>query len=97
MPWLSRHIPLIQEDWALKYREMRTAAFPFLHAIFYRWVQLWPEKCPELRNAPVVLSTGDLHIETIMIFKIQLMKLKKDMIGLSSCFYQAICLKKYLN
>ena len=37
--------------------------FPFLRATFYRWVQRWPEVCPDLAAAPVVLSVGDLHVE----------------------------------
>ena len=42
---------------------MAEAAFPFFRATFYRWLQLWPEICPDLVNAPAVLGVGDLHIE----------------------------------
>jgi uncharacterized protein (DUF2252 family) len=38
-------------------------AFPFFRATFYRWLQLWPERCPDLMKAPAVLGVGDLHIE----------------------------------
>lgn len=61
--WLGRQIPLMKLDLALKHRRMAEAAFPFLRATFYRWVQLWPEVCPELAKAPKVLAVGDLHIE----------------------------------
>jgi uncharacterized protein (DUF2252 family) len=42
---------------------MAESPFPFLRATFYRWVQLWPQLCPELANARLVLGVGDLHVE----------------------------------
>jgi len=63
--WLEQRIPIIQEDLAAKHKAMREAAFPFLRATFYRWVQLWREVCPELAAAPAVLSIGDLHVENL--------------------------------
>jgi hypothetical protein len=42
---------------------MREGLFPFFRATFYRWAQLWPEVCKELRRAPEALSVGDLHVE----------------------------------
>lgn len=42
---------------------MSEAAFPFMRATFYRWVQVWPEVCAELARAPRVLAVGDLHVE----------------------------------
>ena len=60
--WLEQRIPVIQEDLASKHKAMREAAFPFLRATFYRWVQLWLENCAELASAPAVLSVGDLHV-----------------------------------
>jgi uncharacterized protein (DUF2252 family) len=42
---------------------MAEAAFPFLRATFYRWMQIWPEVCPDLAKAPHVLGIGDLHVE----------------------------------
>jgi hypothetical protein len=42
---------------------MAQSPFPFLRATFYRWVQLWPQVCPELANASAVLGIGDLHVE----------------------------------
>jgi hypothetical protein len=61
--WLGQRIPLIQEDLTLKHQLMRQAPFPFLRATFYRWVQIWPQICPSLVEAPAALSVGDLHIE----------------------------------
>jgi hypothetical protein len=61
--WLSDQIMLVRPDILLKHRRMREAAFPFFRATFCRWMQLWPEVCPELSKAPRVLAVGDLHIE----------------------------------
>ena len=61
--WLGEHIDLIQPDITHKHQQMALAAFPFLRATYYRWAQTWQDACPELNNAPVVLSVGDLHIE----------------------------------
>ena len=63
--WLGDHIPLIKQDLDAKHQAMHAAVFPFLRATFYRWMQLWPETCPELDAAPEVLSVGDLHVENL--------------------------------
>jgi len=61
--WLANQLPIVKEDLALKHKSMAQAAFPFFRATFYRWLQLWPETCPDLAKAPRVLAVGDLHIE----------------------------------
>jgi hypothetical protein len=61
--WLARHTKLVKPDILLKHRRMREGAFPFFRATFYRWMQLWPEVCPDLSKAPSVLAVGDLHVE----------------------------------
>jgi len=61
--WLGRHTTLVQADLRLKHQRMAEAPFPFLRATFYRWMQTWPEVCPELAKAPKVLAVGDLHVE----------------------------------
>jgi uncharacterized protein (DUF2252 family) len=61
--WLGLHTPIVKADLKLKHQHMEEAAFPFLRATFYRWVQVWPEVCPELAKAPHVLGVGDLHVE----------------------------------
>ena len=42
---------------------MRESAFVFLRGTFYRWIELWPERCAALDDAPRVLGVGDLHLE----------------------------------
>jgi Uncharacterized protein conserved in bacteria (DUF2252) len=61
--WLSRHLKILDQDLALKHEAMRSAPFSFLRATFYRWVQIWPEVCPDLVRAPKALAVGDLHVE----------------------------------
>jgi len=61
--WLERHIRIVGPDLRLKHEHMAESLFPFLRATFYRWVQVWPEVCPELGHAPHILAVGDLHVE----------------------------------
>jgi len=61
--WVADHIALVKADLRTKHRAMAERPFPFLRATFYRWMQLWPERCAKLARAPEVLAVGDLHIE----------------------------------
>jgi uncharacterized protein (DUF2252 family) len=61
--WLGQYLTLVQPDLRLKHQRMAEAAFPFLRATFYRWMQVWPKVCPGLAKAPRVLAVGDLHVE----------------------------------
>src|SRR5215469_5446038 len=61
--WLAAHTPLVKADLRLKHQQMAAAVFPFLRATFYRWVQMWPDVCPDAAKAPRILAVGDLHVE----------------------------------
>jgi hypothetical protein len=61
--WLGRLLPLVREDLDRKHVQMRSDAFAFLRATFYRWAERWPVDCPNLADAPRVLAVGDLHVE----------------------------------
>ena len=61
--WLGQHTTLVKPDLRLKHQRMADSPFPFFRATFYRWMQLWPEVCPDLAKAPHVLAVGDLHVE----------------------------------
>jgi hypothetical protein len=61
--WLGSHTPIVKADLRLKHQRMAEAAFSFLRATFYRWMQIWPEACPDLTKAPHLLAVGDLHVE----------------------------------
>jgi uncharacterized protein (DUF2252 family) len=60
---LSSHTTLVKQDLRRKHQRMAEGVFPFLRATVYRWMQLWPEVCADVANAPRLLSVGDLHIE----------------------------------
>ena len=61
--WLAKNITIVPADLALKHTRMAADAFQFLRATFYRWMQVWPQVCPDLARAPRVLAVGDLHVE----------------------------------
>ena len=61
--WLQQRLPVLRAGLHLKHRLMAADAFSFLRGTFYRWAQQWPQVCPELNAAPVVLAVGDLHVE----------------------------------
>jgi hypothetical protein len=61
--WLAERTRIVKADLDFKHQQMARAAFPFLRATFYRWVQVWPEVCADLNHAPRVLAVGDLHLE----------------------------------
>jgi len=61
--WMARHTRLVPADLRRKHTLMRHSAFEFFRATFYRWMQLWPEVCPDLHKAPRLLAVGDLHVE----------------------------------
>jgi uncharacterized protein (DUF2252 family) len=61
--WLGKKIPLIEADLDHKHEAMAQDSFLFLRATFYRWMQVWPEVCPDCETAPAVLGVGDLHVE----------------------------------
>ncbi|MGA2267356.1 MAG: DUF2252 family protein [Bryobacteraceae bacterium] len=61
--WLGRHLCILEADLQLKHEQMRSGAFPFLRATYYRWAQMWAEVCGEAARGPRVLAVGDLHVE----------------------------------
>ena len=61
--WLANHLTLVPDDLKLKHEHMVEDEFSFLRATYYRWAQVWRGFCPDLADAPIVLSVGDLHIE----------------------------------
>jgi hypothetical protein len=60
--WVSRHTHVVKTQLSDKHKQMAESPVQFLRGSFYRWTQLFPEICPDLRKAPAVLAVGDLHI-----------------------------------
>ncbi|MGH9453494.1 MAG: DUF2252 family protein, partial [Terriglobia bacterium] len=61
--WLGKQLRILPDDLKLKHQRMAEDFFAFLRATFFRWMQLWPEVCPEASKTPAVLAVGDLHVE----------------------------------
>jgi len=61
--WLGQHVRLVSADLERKHELMRRDAFSFLRGTYYRYVERFPELCPELVGAPRVAAVGDLHVE----------------------------------
>ena len=54
---------MVEADLAYKHERMAKNPFVFLRATFFRWARQIEAVCPELADAPAVLSVGDAHIE----------------------------------
>jgi hypothetical protein len=63
--WLRGQLQgeLVEKDLLKKHKEMKTSAFAFLRATYWRWAELIPAHCPDLNLGPVVLAVGDIHVE----------------------------------
>jgi len=59
--WLREELHVLEDDLALKAVRLADDPFTFLRGTFYRWMQLFPEVCKKIANAPTVLAVGDLH------------------------------------
>jgi hypothetical protein len=61
--WLAKRTQVIEADLRLKHQQMSADIFSFMRATFYRWLELWNERCADLAKTPAVLALGDLHVE----------------------------------
>jgi hypothetical protein len=61
--WLSKQTVIVEKDLRKKKEKMAKDPFPFFRGTFYRWVQMWPQLCADLLDAPSVRCVGDLHLE----------------------------------
>src|SRR5215510_4380176 len=55
--------PVVEADLKRKHKRMKKDEFIFLRATFFRWAGQIEALCPDLADAPAVLSLGDAHIE----------------------------------
>ena len=62
--WMRKCTTLVDSDLRAKHEQMKKDPWYFMRGTFYRWIQLWPEVCPELSRAPKVLASGDLHVDS---------------------------------
>ncbi len=61
--WLRTQCQVVEADLKTKRKLMKTSAFAFLRGTYFRWAGKIEEICPELSDAPAVLSVGDSHVE----------------------------------
>lgn len=61
--WLRGQCAMVEPDLLVKHEKMRASAFGFLRATYFRWAGRIEHICPELKNAPSVLSVADVHLE----------------------------------
>jgi hypothetical protein len=60
--WMRDCTNVVESELTWKHAQMRANPFMFFRGTYYRWAQLWPEVCADLRDAPKVLGVGDLHV-----------------------------------
>jgi hypothetical protein len=61
--WLAAQCDVVAADVKAKHKLMKTSAFMFLRATYFRWAKKIGTWCPELMDAPQLLCVGDLHLE----------------------------------
>lgn len=61
--WLKTQCDVVADDIKAKHKLMKTNAFMFLRATYFRWAGQIGTHCPDLMDAPKVLAVGDLHLE----------------------------------
>ncbi|MFT4184145.1 MAG: DUF2252 family protein [Rhizobium sp.] len=63
--WMRKQLgaDLVEADLAKKYRKMKSDAFVFLRATYWRWAETIFDICPDLADAPQLLAIGDTHLE----------------------------------
>ena len=61
--WLATQCDVVKKDIDYKHQRMKKSAFIFLRATYFRWARKIGDWCPDLMDAPQVLSIGDLHLE----------------------------------
>jgi hypothetical protein len=60
--WMRSCTTIVESHLRLKHAQMKDDPFMFFRGTYYRWAQLWPERCADLCDAPQVLAVGDLHV-----------------------------------
>ena len=61
--WLALHCRLDKKGLKKKHKDMKESPFALLRGSFYRWPAYWTALDEAVRDAPKILSVGDLHLE----------------------------------
>jgi hypothetical protein len=62
--WMRNCTTLVEPHLRSKHAQMKDDLFCFFRGSFYRWAQIFPELCYDLRFDPKVLAVGDLHVSS---------------------------------
>jgi hypothetical protein len=62
--WMRSCTPIVEPHLRSKHAQMKDDLFCFFRGSFYRWAQLFPELCPDLRSDPEIVAVGDLHVSS---------------------------------
>jgi Uncharacterized protein conserved in bacteria (DUF2252) len=62
--WMRNYTTIVESHLRYKHEQMKEDLFLFFRGTYYRWAQLWPEICPDLCDAPRVLCSADLHVNS---------------------------------
>jgi hypothetical protein len=61
--WRARRIPLIGDDVQAKYARMAQSPWWLARGAYHRYATQFAQLVPDLAQAPVAVSVGDLHVE----------------------------------
>ncbi len=61
--WRARRIPIVDADLARKHELLARSPFVLLRGTYYRFLQQFELRLPELASAPPAIVVGDLHVE----------------------------------
>jgi uncharacterized protein (DUF2252 family) len=68
--WLSGQLDEVwKDDLKEKHEKMRTGAFVFLRATYWRWAETILTICEDLAHAPMVIGVGDIHLENYGVWR----------------------------
>ena len=62
--WMHGCGSVVDTELRDKHAKMKQNPFLFLRGTYYRWAELWPEICADSKRAPVIVSVGDLHVDS---------------------------------
>jgi hypothetical protein len=62
--WMRSCTTIVEPHLRSKHAQMKDDLFCFFRGSFYRWAQLFPELCPDLRGDPEIVAVGDLHVSS---------------------------------
>lgn len=66
--WMAKQIRLVDKDLQAKHKVMAEGPFDFLRGTYFRWAERFPRLLPDLQDAPIVNSIGDMHVRNLGVW-----------------------------